>query len=47
MTDTNRFRTLAKEQIVRIEKEVYGREINHTDILWQFAPLFLSQNVLQ
>ena len=43
MTDTNRFRTLAKEQLVRIEKEVYGREIDHTDIQLVFLSYVLGQ----
>ena len=43
MTDTNQFRTLAKQQIVRIEREVYGREINHEDIQMVFLSYVLGQ----
>ena len=43
MTDTNQFRTLAKQQIVRIEREVYGREVNHEDIQMVFLSYVLGQ----
>jgi hypothetical protein len=43
MTDTNKFRTLCKEQIVRIEREVYGREVNHEDIQMVFLSYVLGQ----
>ena len=43
MTDTNQFRTLAKQQIVRIEREVYGREISHEDIQMVFLSYVLGQ----
>lgn len=32
MTDTNKFRTLAKDEIAKLEKETYGREISHEEI---------------
>lgn len=32
MTDTNRFRTLAKDEIVKLEAENYGRTITHEEI---------------
>lgn len=43
MTDTNQFRTLAKQQIVRIEREVYGREVSHEDIQMVFLSYVLGQ----
>ena len=43
MTDTNQFRTLAKQQIVRLEREVYGREVNHEDIQMVFLSYVLGQ----
>lgn len=43
MTDTNRFRTLAKREIVRIEREVYGREVSHEDIQLVFLSYVLGQ----
>ena len=32
MQDTNAFRTLAKDEIVKLEKDVYGRDVNHEEI---------------
>lgn len=32
MTDSNRFRTLAKNEIAKIEKETYGRNVKHEEI---------------
>ena len=32
MTDTNAFRTRAKDEIVKLEKDVYGRDISHEEI---------------
>ena len=32
MKDTNAFRTRAKDEIVRLEKDVYGRDISHEEI---------------
>ena len=43
MTDTNRFRTLAKQEIVRIERDVYGRDIHHEDIQMVFLSYVLGQ----
>lgn len=43
MTDTNKFRTLSKQQIVRIEKEVYGRDVSHEDIQIVFMAYILGQ----
>lgn len=43
MTDTNKFRTLAKREIVRIEREIYGRTIEHSDIQFVFMSYVLGQ----
>ena len=32
MTDSNRFRTLAKNEIAKIERETYGRNVKHEEI---------------
>lgn len=32
MRDTNAFRTAAKDEIVKLEKDVYGRDISHEEI---------------
>ena len=32
MTNTNAFRTRAKDEIVRLEKDTYGRDITHEEI---------------
>lgn len=32
MTDTNKFRTLAKDEICKLERETYNREITHEEI---------------
>lgn len=32
MRDTNAFRTRAKDEIVKLEKDVYGRDISHEEI---------------
>lgn len=32
MQNTNEFRTLAKDEIVKLEKDVYGRDISHEEI---------------
>ena len=32
MRDTNEFRTRAKDEIVKLEKDVYGRDVYHEDI---------------
>lgn len=43
MTDTNQFRTLAKQEIVRLEREIYGREVTHADIQFVFMSYVLGQ----
>lgn len=43
MTDTNRFRTLAKKEIVRIEKDQFGRDLTHEDIQVVFMSYVLGQ----
>lgn len=43
MTDTNKFRSLCKDQIIRIEKEVYAREIDRDDIQLVFLSYVLGQ----
>jgi len=32
MQNTNEFRTLAKDEIVKLEKDVYGRDVSHEEI---------------
>ena len=32
MKNTNEFRTLAKDEIVKLEKDVYGRDVTHEEI---------------
>ena len=32
MTNTNAFRTRAKDEIVKLEKDIYGRDISHEEI---------------
>ena len=32
MRDTNAFRTRAKDEIVKLEKDVYGRDVSHEEI---------------
>ena len=32
MTNTNAFRTRAKDEIAKLEKDVYGRDIRHEEI---------------
>lgn len=32
MRNTNLFRTRAKDEIAKLEKDVYGRDVNHEDI---------------
>ena len=32
MTNTNAFRTRAKDEIAKLEKDVYGRDISHEEI---------------
>lgn len=32
MKDTNAFRTRAKDEIVRLEKDIYGRDVSHEEI---------------
>lgn len=32
MQNTNQFRTQAKDEIVKIEKDVYGRDVSHEEI---------------
>ena len=32
MKDTNAFRTRAKDEIVKLEKDVYGRDVSHEEI---------------
>lgn len=32
MTNTNAFRTRAKDEIVRLEKDNYGRDVSHEEI---------------
>ena len=43
MRDTNKFRTLAKQEIVKIEKDLYGREISHEEIQLVFLSYVLGQ----
>lgn len=43
MTDTNTFRTLAKQEIVKIEKDMYGRSITHEEIQMVFLSYVLGQ----
>jgi hypothetical protein len=43
MTDTNKFRTLAKREIVRIEKDQFGRDLTHEDIQVVFMSYVLGQ----
>lgn len=43
MTNTNTFRTLAKNEIVRIEREVYNREVTNADIQFVFMSYVLGQ----
>ena len=43
MTDTNKFRTLAKQEIVKIEKDMYGRDITHEEIQMVFLSYVLGQ----
>jgi hypothetical protein len=43
MTDTNRFRTIAKDEICRLERDIYGREITHEDIQVVFMAYVLGQ----
>ena len=32
MRNTNEFRTLAKDEIAKLEKDVYGRDVTHEEI---------------
>ena len=43
MRDTNKFRTLAKQEIVKIEKDLYGREVSHEEIQLVFLSYVLGQ----
>ena len=43
MIDTNKFRTLAKQEIVKIEKDMYGRDITHEEIQMVFLSYVLGQ----
>ena len=43
MTDSNKFRTLAKDKVCKLEKELYGREITHEDIQVVFQAYILGQ----
>jgi hypothetical protein len=43
MTDTNKFRTLAKQEIVKIEKDMYGRDVSHEEIQFVFLAYVLGQ----
>ena len=43
MRDTNKFRTLAKQEIVKIEKDLYDREISHEEIQLVFLSYVLGQ----
>ena len=43
MTDTNKFRTLAKQEIVKIERDVYGRDVTHEEIQLVFLSYVLGQ----
>lgn len=43
MQDTNKFRTLAKQEIVKIERDIYGREITHEEIQLVFLSYVLGQ----
>jgi hypothetical protein len=43
MRDTNKFRTLAKQEIVKIEKDLYNREISHEEIQLVFLSYVLGQ----
>ena len=43
MTDTNKFRTLAKQEIVKMERDIYGRDITHEEIQMVFLSYVLGQ----
>lgn len=43
MTDTNKFRTLAKQEIVKIERDIYDRDITHEEIQLVFLSYVLGQ----
>lgn len=43
MTDTNKFRSLCKQQIIRFEKNIYNRELSHEDIQVVFMSYVLGQ----
>lgn len=43
MTDTNKFRSLCKQQIVRLEKDQFGRDLTHEDIQVVFMSYVLGQ----
>ena len=43
MTDTNKFRTLAKQEIVKMEKDIYGRDVTHEEIQFVFMSYVLGQ----
>ena len=43
MRDTNKFRTLAKQEIVKIEKDLYDREVSHEEIQLVFLSYVLGQ----
>ena len=32
MRNTNEFRTLAKDEIAKLEKDIYGRDVSHEEI---------------
>ena len=39
MKNTNAFRTRAKDEIVKLEKDVYGRDVSHEEIEIVFLSL--------
>lgn len=43
MTNTNTFRTIAKDAIIKIEKDMYNRDLEHKDIEVVFMSYVLGQ----
>ena len=42
MKDTNAFRTRAKDEIAKLEKDVYGRDISHEEIEMVFLTYIMG-----
>ena len=42
MQDTNEFRTRAKDEIVKLEKDVYGRDVSHEEIEMVFLSYIMG-----